>query len=267
MFGLYQQRANYWTCSDFSDKIRNLVGVSKPSSETAEGWNVWKKSYKTNHPWVYWITEEFLDLCQDVVYLPYDILLAIRDHLYNRFIDKPHYLDTKLKRGEYHGIDTRILFGLFETLVDFVEIEKAWMQVVFSDEEFKKYNYPWYCKNRITRWAAFRCPEAGLDHLKWEMELDDEHSEGQRESAKIQYKLYDWWKNIRPNRPDPYDVSGWNEIDHTREDGMLFKPRTEEEDKLVRDVLTKIDEIEGQYLKEDTEMLIELINIRSHLWT
>ena len=159
MFGLYQQRSKYWTCSTFSNKIRKIFGISKPAAATAEEWSGWNKSFRSCHPLVCWFTEEFLDICQDIIYLPYDILMSIRNYMRNRFIDKSHYLSTKLKSGEYYEIETRIIHGLFETLVDFIEIEKAWMCVVFSDKNFKKYNYPWYAKNRITRWCAFRCPE------------------------------------------------------------------------------------------------------------
>ena len=50
-------------------------------------------------------------------------------------------------------------------------------------------------------------------------------------AATEQKRLYDWWKNIRPNRPDPNVESGWNEFCDRRhatraseEDDSMIKP-------------------------------------------
>ncbi len=249
-------RHSYWSSSTLANIIRNSfsnVGSNKPISATLEDWKSWKKSYKQHNPKIYWFTEKFLNKLQNIVYWPYDRYRDVKYFIINGFFDKSHMLKTKLKFGGYHEVNNRMLHGLFETLVDFIEIEKAWMGVFNKKEEYKK------C---IKWWKPFRCPEAGLSVLEWEMTLFlndlDENGEEipftsnprQAESAKEQLVLYDWWKNIRPFRIDPYALSGFN-----KENGYSDKS------------YQKLEDITKSYDEEDEEMLIRLIKIRSHLWT
>lgn len=273
---MYRTRVNYWGCSRFADWLRSFVKVKKPNAATMEDWDEWKKTYKESHPFNYWLTEEFLDNVQNVVMFIPDIVDEARYYLRNRFFDKLHYLPTKLKPGQYYDLDTRLLHGMFESFVDFIEIEKAWMHVVFNAEDKKKYNYPWWTRKRWTHLIRFRCPEAGLDHIAWEISLDSDPSDvenyvpSQAADAREQLALYKWWKETRPARPDPYDASGWSEICERQIGKGSFlrnKNRTEEEEQEARAALDKSNEIEQQYDNEDTEMMIRLIKIRKGLWT
>jgi hypothetical protein len=251
-------RGTYWSCTRFADWVRKTFGgFQKPSSATLEEWSGWKKASKTAHGFVYWLTEEFFDSVQDVIMFPADVWSVIRSYLRNRFVDKMHYLPTRLKAGQYYELDTRILHGLFESLVDFIECEKAWMAVVFDEAAMKKYGYPKW--PRWLRFGSFRCTQAGIDHLNWEMSLrfgddwgiaPDNEKYGQTPpqaiAAKEQLELYTWWKNVRPARVDPYDTSK-----------DLERPERWDQ----------INAMEEQYEKEDEEMLIRLIKIRRSLWT
>jgi len=265
---MYHNRKNYWSCSKLADSIRNyLAAPIKPESATYSEWKEWKSIYKKTHPKIYWLVEEFLDDAQDILMWPVDRYHDARIYVQNRFFDKLHYLPTRLKPGEYHEISERLLHGLFETLVDFVEVEKAWMNVVFSEDNWKKYDYPWFYKFRWLRWSGhFRCPRAGTDYLDWEISLGDE-SEYQSESAKIQKKLYDWWKNVRPNRPEPWEVSGLRDIREKEDDEDIFSSLDKPISKERTDAFFRCKEIEEEYDKEDTEMMIELLKIRKYLWT
>jgi hypothetical protein len=249
-------RPNYWSNSKLSKYLRSKVGIESPEALTWGEWKSWRNNYKTNNPKMYWVTEEMFDKAQNVVNFIPDTLYDIKYYLRNRFVTKTHYLKTGLKPGHWHELDTRILHGLFNELVDFVEIEKAWMFVVFDDKAFAQYNFPKSFRNRFLRWRQFRCPEAGIAHLNWESTLED--SDTQANVAKEILFLYDWWKNIRPNRPDPYEVSGYDKLDHGFDDNV--KPE-------VYQALEKVTEIENKYNDEDTEMLISLIKIKNSLWT
>jgi len=200
------------------------------------------------------------------------------------------YLNTGLKPGEYYDLDTRILNGLFQSLVDFIEIEKAWMHVVWDKNERKKFKTPWWRTSGLFR--SWRCPDAGIAHLKWEMSLtnrkamgddnadfqeNDEELTWQAKSAIEQFELYNWWKYTRPTRPDASDASGWSDIcdkriEKLKEEGeddgfaLLCSPKTEEERADESAVLKMMGEIEVQYEREDEEMLIRLIKIRKGLW-
>ena len=84
--------------------------------------------------------------------------------------------------------------------------------------------------------------------------------------------LYDWWKTVRPIRPDPYDASGWSAICARRrsedEDFLAgLEDRTDKERAESIAVLARCSEIEQQHEDEDTEMLTRLIRIRKSLWT
>lgn len=240
-------RKNYWGCSKLADKIR---GTDKPElGLTSEGWQEWHDIAKKKHPIRYYIAEEMLDNIQDFFYFPKDLYRAIKNYINNRFVDKTHYLKTGLKPGRYYELDTRIMYGLFNELVDFVEIEQATMCSYTNDDESKKYKF-----------KKGRCVEAGLDYLDWASKLThDNEPTLQAEVALKTLKLYHWWKN-RNNRPDPMDESGWSEYCDDKPFGS--KLTDEGEDKL-----NKLQELEEKYDQEDEDMMIELIKIRKSLWT
>jgi hypothetical protein len=240
-------RVNYWSCSKLADKIR---GTSKPAiGLTSEGWEEWDNVAKSKHPVRYYIAEELLNSIQDFFYFPKDVYKVIRNYINNRYIHKTHYLKTGLKPGCYYEFDFRMLHGLFNELIDFVEIEQASMCSITNHDKSKKYKF-----------KKGRCPEAGLDYLDWASSLTHENEPTlQAEMAKRTLKLYHWWKN-RNNRPDAMDESGWSEYC----DNTEFGSKTTDEG---REKLNKLHELEEKYEQEDEDMMIELIKIRRSLWT
>ena len=151
----------------------------------------------------------------------------------------------------------RILPCLFDTLVDFVELELASMYG-----------------------SKHRSAKAGIEYLDWASSLifDDSWIEKtdpcygmptpQALGAREIKFLYEWYTVTYKNRPDPYDDSGWMDIcDKNREEheGLMFLDRESTlEEKTSLDNLRTIEE---QYEAEDTEMLIRLVKVRGHLWT
>jgi hypothetical protein len=235
-------RIDYWSCSNFANFIR---GDEKPFALPFEEWEKWRETSAKKHPFRYWVAEEGLDFLQNIVNLPMDIYHTIEVYVRNRYIDKLHYLRTGLKPGKYYDLDYRILHGLFNELVIFVESELAHTMKAYPERNYK--------------FIKGRCKQAGLDYLEWACNLklnedygfnpDNEdynkptaHAIG---SQKI-LELYNWWLD-RDYRANPYDL-------FTKEkDGKYY--------------YRKIDEMEHKYDEEDTEKLIELIKIRSSLWT
>lgn len=289
-------RINYWSSSKFAYWLRAKFGLTNPSALTSKEWRVWRETSKNAAPFIHWFTDEALNRIQDFFCWPKDKLWDLRCALNARYFDKYHYLPTRLNPWQYHEVDTRVLHGLFETLVDFIEIEKAWMSVIWGqDENREKFGYTKWEMNRWTNWlfTEKRHPEAGLHYLEWEMSLvqDDawygnhepsiseakEKGEygkptGQALSAKEQFELYNWWKNIRPNRPDPYDASGYNDyfamLEKNGKDFLdSLEDQTPEQAAISRKCSMDCHEIEQAYEKEDEEMLIRLIKIRRSLWT
>lgn len=249
-------RLDYWSTSNFADIVRQWGGLKvNPPYGTSEEWNDLEKYNKSANPFVNWVVEEGFDFVQDVVYFIPDVYHNIRYKLRLRFVKRFFCLDTKLSRWEYLEIDTRILHGLFETLVDFVEIEKAHLYKISNDQ---------------TDHLSDR--EAGLAHLEWEMELTDADFDGpgdptpQAIAAREIKDLYVWWKDIYPNRPDPYDVTGWTEYCASKE--YPFAPEKDDAERMaVRAMLKNIQALVEQQENEETEMLIRLIKIRKEMWT
>ena len=195
----------------------------------------------------------------------YDIWFDIKNAVKNaerwiafRTYDKYHVVKTDLEPG-YYDIDTRILHSNFTLLVDFVEIEKASLQYVFSSEEEKN-------KSRVSFDKLTKEPkkELGLQYLNWEIENDEEFfPKQQKVSAKEIKNLYLWWTEVRPSRIDPYDKYE-EELDELS--GSLNNMPEKNKKKLIN-LYKKIAKLEDQYEKEDDAMLIRLMNVRRNLWT
>ena len=274
----------YWSCSKFADWVR---GTPKLNFGTSKEWDQWHTTAKSTHPFRYWLAEQALDLLGDAwVWVP-DKLNSIRYYLNNRYTTRTHTLTSNLPRGEWHEFDTRILHCLFDELVNFVEIEQAWIHVAWDDEARKKYNLPFWRQQWWTRWfRVWRCPEAGIAHLEWASGLrfddsmwvaptDPEYGTPtpQSKAAREIYNLYYWWKYVRPLRVDPMDYSGWTkhcDEERAANDGKLSlscECRTEEERQKVSAILAATNTLEENYDLEDEEMLVRLIKIRKNLWT
>ena len=240
---LKKTRINYWSCSKFANWIR---GEDKPFALEWDKWSEWHNNAEKNNPVRYWVAETLLDKLQDIVNFPLDVYHTIEVYVRNRWIDKIHYLRTGLPPGEYYDTDYRILHGLFNELVIYVESELASFSKYESDKKYK--------------FVKGRCKEAGLDYLNWagKLKLDEKYgvqkddpeygkpSNQAIDSKKIR-ELYDWWTVVRPNRYDTYE---------------LFSKETH-----GKEYYKLIGELEDRYSAEDTAMLIELIKIRGAIWT
>jgi hypothetical protein len=284
------QRSRYWSCSKFANWLR---GTAKPKAETGKGWNDWRKLAKKSNPVRYWLAEEGLDKVQNFIWWPVDKIYDVKYYINNRWVTKTHALTAhpkNLPRGKWCDVGNRFLPCLFNELVEFVEVETAWSNVAWSKESREQYNAPFYSWGWF-RWRTWRCPEAGIDHLKWAMSLtneewleDDKKHEavltGQALAAKEIFELYTWWKEVYPTRKDPHDLSGWtawcdrrreklkDEDEDTQWTAMLGgEDETEEEQAETRRILDLCREIEKQQEDEDTEMMTRLIKVRNHLWT
>lgn len=237
-------RGTYWACTKVADWIR---GTSILDSATVNEWKDWKEQAAAKHKIRYWIAEEGLDILQNIVFFPWDVFHNLKHYIINRFVDKVHYLPTNLTKGEWFDTDTRIIHGLFESLVQFVEGEKAHMERISNTES----------KGLTNR-------EAGLKYLDWEIA---EGAETQQLVASKVKSIYLWWKDVRPNRPDPWDASKLTVLTTNEptlgEDEKIPKKLK----KLQDEAYDKMLQISEEYEQEDTNMMIELIKIRRGLWT
>jgi len=272
---------DYWTCSKFADWLR---GSDKLSAGTSKEWRQWKQASKEAHPFRYWLVEEGLDKLQDIwMWIP-DRINDVRYYVNNRWVSHSHRLTAHprdIKPGQWQDVGHRFLPCMFNELVDFVEIEQAWHHCMWDDQARKKYNVPWW-RSGWLRWRTWRCPEAGLDYLKWAQTLTNEEflDEDQKHLAEPTYQakaakeileLYTWWKEVYPKRPDPYDASGWHDYCNMRRDKgydlLDMEDKTPEETDMCNRSLESLRKIEEQYETEDEIMMIRLIKVRQSLWT
>lgn len=245
----YRMRRNYWSNSRFSYKIQQLFGMKEhPKSATSEEWDELNSHNKNINRVIFWITETGFDIAQDIVYFIPDVYKNIRVYIVNRFVDKTHIIETKLSKGKWHEVETVLLHGIMETVVAFVEKQKATMQDICFEEE--------RIKNRR---------EAGLKYLDWEISLGDENF-GQAQTATIVKEIYLWWKDERPKRPDIHDVTGWSEYCCSHEP-LHMNQRSEEEKQQVKEMLDDITFLETFYDNEDYEMMKKAIEWRRGMWT
>jgi len=280
------QRNNYWSCSKFADWLR---GTAKGGAKTGEGWNEWEQRAKAEGPIRFWIAEEALDAVQNFIWWPVDKIYDCKYYINNRYISRTNSLTahpSDIKPGQWCDVGNRFLPCLFNELVDFVEVELAWWHLAWNAEDRPKYNMPWGAVGwwRVRLW---RCPQAGLDNLEWQMSIKADESYGlnpgdkgygeptqQALRAKEVLELYKWWTEVYRIRPDPHDASGWTEYcDRMREEkgnGVRWIG-TESENpdtrKLGRKALQLSHKMEQQYEKEDEAMMIRLIKVRNALWT
>jgi hypothetical protein len=275
-------RSHYWTIGKFADWLR---GTPKLKCGTSEQWDAWYATSAKAHPIRYWIAEEGLDHISNVVFFIPDKLNDIRYYINNRWVSHSHALTAHprdIKPGNWCDVGNRFLPCLFNELVDFVEIEQAWHHCMWSDEAKTKFDVPWYRKGWL-RLRTWRCPEAGMEYLRWAETLTNEEflEEGEKHKAEPTYQakaakeiieLYTWWTVTYRNRPDPYEASGWTaacEAQREANGGKLsFSSPKDPVLKKASDKAHKLlQKIEAEYTKEDEAMMIRLIKIRESLWT
>lgn len=249
---MIKSRINYWSCSKFANWIR---GEKKPFALGFYEWDEWHDEVGKKRPIRHFIAEEVLDRIQDFFYFPLDLWRSVRAYWDNRFVHKTHCLKTGLPSGKFYELDTRILYGLFNELKEFVEVDLGLYYAAWGEGKFKP--------------RKGRCPEAGLAHLDWAMGLKMNEDHGitkkskkygqptrQAEVAKEILKLYRWWEG-RDSRPDPSEVSGWKESCEISNKEPSIKDMK---------AFKKMEALEKKYDKEDEKMLSRLIAIRRDLW-
>jgi hypothetical protein len=243
--------------------FNKLLDWQVPYALTSAEWRAWHAEQRAQRPIAYWFCETLPDMLAPVKQrftgMPYN--------LHMRWINRYGVIRTGLPRT-YHDGDTRMLHGMFAILVDFVEIEKAHMQYVFSENTDPR---PWYAR-RPFRFLGHRNPQAGLDYLAWEISLDDpnlgnDSNPDQARAAREILELYTWWKHQRPQRPDAHDASGWTAYYQEHYENKQRDPLDEHPSEQSGQLLQRLHEIEQAYDQQDQDQLVRLVKVRKHLWT
>lgn len=193
----------------------------------------------------------------------------------------------------YYDKDTLLLHSCFDLLVDYVEVECAYLNLYFNDDLDKKFSWTervlfklfgylsksnrvYYGIKTLERYdemlkdpQVFSCPEE-VEQLKQQKETD----------LNV-LKLYIWWTQVRPERPEPGEASGWDKWcdEHTMRETYRFVDAdvpgckrmecllSEEEQNKQSKILDDLHQMEHNQYEQDTEMLCQLMKIRGSLWT
>jgi hypothetical protein len=278
-------RSNYWSCSSFADWLR---GTSKLFAGTSEEWRDWKLNAKKQYPFRFWLAEQGLDQLQNIVMFIPDKLYAAKYYVNNRWVTGTHKLTAHprdIQPGSWCDVGNRFLPCLFNELVDFVEVEQAWYNIAWDPEAREKYHAPFYARGWF-RWRTWRSRESGLDALRWAAGLVYDEDSGvnpshpdygqptpQAKNAVECINLYLWWTQMRPARPDPYEVSGWSDFCQDRvknsENGIfgVWESNDAAAQHRRTDMINQVQALEQRYEQEDEDMMIRLIKLRQFLWT
>lgn len=278
--------SRHYSSSDFVDWLRAKLKIEKPYALGLGQWEVWNDELKKNRPIAYFLTETLPDWCEYPARWTMDPINDLRYYVRMRWAYQSHKIDTGLEKGRWHECETRMLHGMFNMLVDYVEVEKANQQIMWGDREHRvKYNVPWWRKAWMFHWGVWRCREAGLDHLKWECNLDNpddaDHIQNfsQAQNAREVVILYTWWKDVRLARTDDsaYEVTGYaafnRDMDEKYGERWIWgnlggrSKMTAAEQAEQRRLSDEVHQLEEQWHKEDDDMLIRLVKLRRTMWT
>jgi hypothetical protein len=268
--------------------LRKKLKIKKPSALGWGQWDIWEEELKKSRPVAFFLTETLPGWAEKPAEWIIDPIDNVIYYLRRRFFYRTHILDTGLAPGKYYDLGTRLLHGTFNEFQNYIECEKAWMSVRWEDKEVrKKYNLKWYNDNWYLRWWPWRCPQAGIDHLKWEMELyeTDQPTGDSHQSflAHEELMLYVWWVKFRKHRAEgsawdevglnefykrmdkKYGDDKWTGYRHIANGDLIKLDRSEqaEFDRLQKDN----EDLEQRWEHEDDEMLARLMKIRRSLWT
>lgn len=255
-------RAKYWCNSKLADFIR---GTDKIKVGTMVEWRRWELEAKQKHPWRYYIAENVLSMLQDIIHIPDDFFNNVTYYISNRWIYKSHALVADKKHiaaGEYQDFGYRLLPCTMKGLVDFVEIDLAWAYCRWDIERLRRYNGS-FLKKRFGLW---RSPEAGLEFLNVTISNPHDHGEDWVNTFKDVLEVYNWWKNIYPNRPDPYEVTGFSGYLKNKYDTDDIDDE-EDDTEVSKSIIEAHRSLEVQYAQEETDMIIKIVKVREFLWS
>ncbi len=178
--------------SNFIDDLCQKY-LDMPNAATWTEWREWKKEQKAKHPVLYFL---FKDVPSWFSYKIYWVTSTYY-HLKSKYIKKQHYIRIDVERfvsaglHSYHWYDsdTRILYGNFQILVEFVEDEEAGERIDWnSDSEHKRIwaeieeLYNWWITDRPARDNSY--PKEEDYGLKRDTFMDIEDSPERRRYLK-----------------------------------------------------------------------------------
>lgn len=267
------------------NRLRARFGPDKSARMDVDDRHRFEQKYKKEMPVRYFFLEKLPDVLFDMWMCIVRPVKNLKYQIIWRTVDKYHVVNTGLKPG-YYDKDYIMLHANFALLVDFVECENASP----SNEGVEKwksrlipfYNYRYRSAERGV--ASLRCQIQGLRSEIEEDELIHGHTSGSVESMKSQLQktesvldLYLWWTETRPKQLEELEAMDTTKdfYDAIDKEGMgslaLFsndlRAKYPSEFNAMMKSVERKKELQDIFNQEEQEKLIELIELRSFLWT
>ena len=247
---------NYWSLSKFADNLRKIFGLPKMlSSGTCEEWDAFHKEELAKSKIGVKVIDS-LDTIQNIIYY---IPTKITDLAYwiSNVKSSGHVLRTRTKLGSWSDLTQKIPDGLMYGIIDFVEKECFWMEVMNSDHPYGKQSY--------IRRKLFPKQISEVDRMYFGLKWIDYQMENSDPDTKVAYQeILDAYSFAKYTyfTFDAFDISGYTE--RYKDDVKLFKESSIEE---RREYFDKIDVLEKDFYEEVTKHCYNLVKHRNLLWT
>lgn len=235
------------------ERIRAPFLLETPRAATSEEWQEWEQQNRRDHPFLYWLN--WTASTEIKVWrrrLWEDPIWWVR----YRTIDRNHVLRVHTVKPGWMEPDGFMLHACFQLLVDHIEIGLGVR------------NGSWFQERGIRRWRNRRYPQAGIEHLKWEIDEPDckigQPGHTQSDHARVKLELYDWWTRLRPLRMEPWsDPRIWKDRTIEGLTDLSLGPRGQQR----RDSGEMASSLEEIHQEEDQQQLMRLVAIRPGLWS
>ena len=254
----------YWSNSTFADWLRIKSGIEpQPQSATAEGWDQYEQSAKSQSPIMYWVIEH-TDSIQKLIRMP---LEAVQNFAYwiGNATSGGHILRSSTPIGKWADLTKKIPDGLLLSTIDFVEKECFWMEAMCNDKfygfEIEKYVNQSYIRRKLfkVKVADTTRRTLGIKWLKFQHENMPENMKhvypeiiAAYEFAKTRYQTF-----------DAYEESGYNDLCIV--EGNIGHKLTVTPAK--RKCFEKIRELEAAFDNEVTQHCMNIVKHKDYLWT
>lgn len=254
-------RVFYWSNTAFAQKLRKIFGMPpQPFSATFEGWDIHKMKSVTASKIGYKLIES-LDTLQDVFMFIPDKMRSIA-YYFSNIKNQSHVLRTNIKRGQWGDLTSRIPDALMLSVIDFVEKECFWMNIMGEkgDSNVAKYArqsyiarklFPIYIDSETRAKHGFALLDFQINCTEPTKREIERHPYQKIKAAYLfatgSYKTF-----------DAYDEVGY---DLTLSEP--FRPMTPEK----REMYDKIRALEAEHEKELTKHCLNIVKYRDYLWT
>ncbi len=239
-------------------KWKKIFYFTKPTAATGEVWERWRRHVKARYPILYFLRERLPTFFRVKKLQFSDFIWWFK----YRTTDRNHILKIRNLKPGYYEPDTKMLYAAFSLLIDHVEIGLACRNFGWYEKKYPK----WLPTIFRRFWKQKINPQAGIDHLIWEMTDEDvvTNSPEQSRVAGIIMRLYVWWTQERQERIDAHsDFRIWEGVEREHCD-LFFGSGRNPKYKAALDSMSKLNDF---YDAQDQAMLIKLVEIRNHLWS